>query len=48
MLIIIIGGSYFKIINTFKGFILIFLLALIINLRYFIILTLNLYLLISS
>jgi hypothetical protein len=48
MLIIIIGGFYFKIVNTFKGFILISLSALIINLRYFIILTLNLYLLISS
>jgi hypothetical protein len=48
MLIIIIRGSYSRIINTFKGSMLIFLFILIINLRYFIILTLNLYLLISS
>jgi hypothetical protein len=48
MLIIIIGGFYSKIIDTFKGSILILLPALIINLRYFIILTLNLYLSIFS
>jgi large-conductance mechanosensitive channel len=48
MLIIIIGGSYSKIVDTFKGSILIPLSTLIINLRYFIILTLNLHLLISS
>jgi hypothetical protein len=48
MLITIIGGFYFKIVNTFKGSILISLPALIINLRYFIILTSNLHLLISS
>jgi hypothetical protein len=48
MLVIIIGGFYFRIVDIFKGSMLISLPALIINLRYFIILTLNLYLSIFS